>query len=94
MIYIGIILTILTLGVIAVAFFLFAIWRAIIGKSSVDLKLATSVDIQTKRIEALNKSMNGYDTTNQNLMNEAREIKRHLKDIISSNEAKSGGNTD
>ena len=82
MIYIGIILTIIAIAVLLVAFFLFAIWRAILGKSSVDLKLATSVDIQTKRIENLSKNFNSYDANLKNLTHEAKEMSKYLKDII------------
>lgn len=87
MIYIAIILTVMTIAILIVAFFLFAIWRAILGKSSVDLKLSTSVDIQTKRIETLNKNFNTYDGSINGLVHEAKEISKHLKDIISKNEA-------
>ena len=82
MIYIGIILTIIAIAVLLVAFFLFAIWRAILGKSSVDLKLATSVDIQTKRIENFSKNFNSYDANLKNLTHEAKEMSKYLKDII------------
>lgn len=82
MIYISVILTILTIGVLAVAFFLMAIWRAILGKSSVDLKLATTIDIETKRIEALHKSMGSYSNEQNSLRNDLREIGKSLKELI------------
>lgn len=82
MIYIAIILTVLTIGVLAVAFFLMAIWRAILGKSSVDLKLATTIDIETKKIEALHKSMGTYTNEQGSLRNDLREIGKSLKELI------------
>lgn len=83
--YILIVLTIIALSGLCVVFFLFAIWRAILGKTGIDLRLSTSVDIQTKKIEALNKSMGAYDTTTHNLMTEAKEIRRHLKNLVDKN---------
>lgn len=84
MIYIGIILTVIALGILLIAFFVFATWRALLGKSSVDLKLATSVDIQTKKLEGFNKSMDKYNATNSSMGTELKDIKRYLKDIVNS----------
>lgn len=82
MIFIGIVLSIIAIGILGAAFFMFAIWRAILGKSSVDLRLTTSIDIQTKRMEAVNKSMGAYSISTQNLTTEIKEAKRYLKELI------------
>jgi len=73
------------LGVVAlfiIAFFLFAIWRAIIGKSGVELKLANSINLHTKKIDTLDKSFDKYASVQSSLKDETREAKRYLKDII------------
>lgn len=74
------------LSILAVAFFLFAIWRAILGKSSVDLKLATTIDIESKKIEALHKSMGSFSNTQDHLRDEVRDLTRVAKELL--NESK------
>ena len=69
-------LIIVALSNLLVAFFLFAIWRAIFGKSSVDLKLATSITSQTKKMETLTKGLGEYGNTQD-------ALKDVMKDMVS-----------
>jgi len=75
-------LIIVAISNMLVAFFLFAIWRAIFGKSSVDLKLATSVTAQSKKMEILTKSLGEYSTTQdalKDVMKDAVSLIRQLR---------------
>lgn len=79
------------LALLGIVFFLFAIWRATIGKSGVELKLANSVNMHSKKIDSLNKGFDKYATTQASLKDETREVKRLLKELLNrkSNEEKS-----
>lgn len=89
---IGIII-VLSIGVLLICFFLFAIWRAILGKSSVDLRLSTSMEIHAKKIEALNKNFTQYSGVQDNLRKEMQEATRILKDLKNNaGKENSGGN--
>lgn len=80
-------LIIVALSNLLVAFFLFALWRAVIGKSSVDLKLSTSVSIQGKKMDALSKNLGDYNTTQEALHSTLKEGFTMVKNLI--NEKKS-----
>lgn len=79
MIYIAIILTIATFLLGGVVFFLFAIWRAILGKSSVDLKLATSFDINSKKVEVLTKNLTNFESTISGIKGEIKGLSKNFE---------------
>ena len=91
--YYYILLTFITLELFLIAFFLFAMWRALLGKSSIDLRLSVSIDMNTKKLEALNKNFIGYSSTIDNLRHEMKEASRLLKDIKNRHEKNDRGNT-
>ena len=77
-IIISIIATILLFGV---AFFLFAIWRAIIGKSTIDLRVATSVDVNTKKLTTLGKELTTFEQSIGNLKNDVKDLGRNISTL-------------
>ena len=79
MTYIAVILTIATLFLGGVVFFLFAIWRAILGKSSVDLKLATSFDINSKKVEVLTKNLTNFESTISGIKGEIKGLSKNFE---------------
>lgn len=64
---------------ILIAFFLFAIWRAIMGKSTVDLKLIVSLDMFKKKAEKISADFSTGSTAIDGLKHEVRELHRFLK---------------
>lgn len=77
----------LVLNTLVVGFFLFAIWRAIMGKSSVDIKLATSVVQNGKKLDALTKSMSEHTASQNTLRGTIKDAITLIKNTL--NEAKS-----
>lgn len=80
-IIISIIITLLLGGVV---FFMFAIWRAILGKSTVDLKLATSIDMNSKRLEQMNKNLTQHNLSTGSLSGDLRDNTKALTNLIKS----------
>ena len=81
MIYISIILTLIALALLGIAFFIMAIWRAILGKSSIDGKLTTSISLFTKKIESASGNINKHSNSTDNLKTEIKEVKNLLKTL-------------
>lgn len=76
---------ILAIGVIfsgLIAFFMFAIWRAILGKSSVDLQLSTNIRYLMDKIEALNKGMTNYSTIQGNVGKELKDLGKTIETLV------------
>ncbi len=75
-------LLIIAIGILLIAFFMMALWRAVMGKSSVDLKLATTIDKNTKRVEALHKDFGTYGTSQDGLQKEVHDAKGAIERFI------------
>ena len=79
----NILLGLMVIMLFLIAFFLFAIWRAILGKSSVDMKLATSVTLQTKKMGDLTKALGDYSGEQVTLSKTINEAVQLLKSFRS-----------
>ena len=76
MIIIGIFIVI---GIFLIAFFLFAIWRAILGRTGVEVKLATFMQDNNKKLDKLNQSLNSFETSVKANTNVFTGVSRELK---------------
>lgn len=83
MIYINIILTVLVVAVSVIAFFMLAIWRAILGKTSIDGRLATTVTIFNKKLDNMDSNFNKYSDSQNKLSTELKDIKNLLRGLKS-----------
>lgn len=63
-------------AICACAFFLAAIWRSILGKSSIELKLNTTLALLAKKMESLDNGLAHSSDANTKLVTELREVKR------------------
>tara|TARA_Y100000034_G_scaffold29728_1_gene36180 strand:+ start:53940 stop:54212 length:273 start_codon:yes stop_codon:yes gene_type:complete len=72
-------LCLIALALLTIAFFLFAMWRAIIGKSSVDLHLNTSLDRLHKDTRKQVTSQTTLVTILDSLKTEFKEFNQFIK---------------
>ena len=82
MIYLNVIMTLIFIVFVFIGFFMMAIWRAILGKASVDLKTQVTLDKNTKKLETFNKSLGGYAQEQNNIKNEIKEVGGLIKELI------------
>lgn len=61
-----------------ILFFLMAIWRAILGKSSIDTKLGVAVNVLTTALDKHNGSTNKNTTEQGEVAKQMRELNRNL----------------
>lgn len=72
----NILLLLIALGVWAMAFFIFCLWRSVMGKSSVDLKLAVATDLNTKKQQEVVNGLSHHSTVTDSLKKEISELIR------------------
>jgi hypothetical protein len=61
---------------------LFAIWRAVLGKSSVDFQLSTTMTMVGKKMETLSGSMDRHASGNADISKELREVGRNIQQLF------------
>jgi len=77
-----IIMTVLLfIGLVATIIILFAIWRAILGKSSVDFKLAVTMQSANKKMDSLAGSLDSNTTGSSELAKQLKEVARGIKSM-------------
>lgn len=74
-----IVLILCFLALLCIAFFLFAIWRALLGKSTVDLKLNTTITAFNKKADKMSSDIADNSVASNKLATELRELTRFLK---------------
>lgn len=61
-----------------IALFLFAIWRGILGKSTIDFKLSTTMTAVGKKMETLSTSLDKHAIGNSDVSKQLKEVSRSL----------------
>lgn len=72
-------LTFIAIGVFLVAFFLFAIWRAMLGRTAITFKLSMDVSANSKKMDLLTKALGTNVNSSRDLSTELRDLKRELE---------------
>ena len=63
-----------------IALFLFAIWRGILGKSSVDLQLSTTMKMVGTKMETLSGNLDRNVNQNHDIGKQLKEVARNIKE--------------
>lgn len=61
-----------------IAFFLMAIWRAILGSSGVNIRIASNMVIMDKTLNKLSGSLDKNSSKQDEVSKQLRELDRHL----------------
>lgn len=61
-----------------IAFFLMAIWRAILGSSGVNIRIASNMVIMDKTLNKLSGSLDKNSSKQDEVAKQLRELDRHL----------------
>jgi len=74
----------------AMAFFMFCIWRAIIGKSSVDLRLNTTLGMHAKKLDNLGSKMDSNTIEQGKLATQMKLLARSVSDALKKDKSDEG----
>lgn len=74
-----VLLFICAFALILIAFFLFAIWRAILGRTGVEVKLATFLQDNNKKLEKTTQAIASFETTCKGNTTAITDVSRSLK---------------